>query len=94
MDPITQSIATALGGSGVLGVVVWILLKEINPKLHEIAKGLYERMRALECAHDRNAEATALRLIATPHILPEIKERASQLIEQVKAAEEERKARQ
>lgn len=77
-------------GSGALGVVTWMLLTQINPKLDALGRGLFERMRAMEAAADRNAEATALRLIASPHISAEIKERASQIIEATKAAKEER----
>lgn len=80
-----------LAGSGAMGAVVYMLLVRINPKLDEIATGIYKRMLALEATHDRNATATSLRLIATPHILPEIKERASDIIEQAKLAEEARK---
>lgn len=73
-----------------MGAVVWILLSRINPKLDEIANGLYKRMLALEAANDRNALATSLRIIAAPHIIPEIKERAAEIIESVRHAESER----
>lgn len=79
-----------LAGSGALGVVTYMLLTQINPKLDALGKGLYERMRAMEAAADRNAEATALRLIASPHISEEIKERASYIIEATKLAKDER----
>lgn len=79
-----------LAGSGAMGVVVWMLLVRINPKLDEIASGLYKRMLALEAAHDRNATATSLRIIATPNIIPAIKDCASEVIEAAKLAESER----
>lgn len=83
MDEIYKLVA----GSGAMGTVVWMLLTRITPKLDD----LYKRMLALEAAHDRSATATSLRLIASNQVLPEIKERAAEIIEAAKQAEQERR---
>lgn len=69
-----------------MGVVVWMLLVRINPRIEAIASDLSKRMLALEAAHDRNATASSLRIISTIHIIPEIKEKASEIIEDAKLA--------
>ncbi len=78
------------GAVATLGGVLWYLLTKILPGQERLADKVLAGMRALEAAADRNAMSNALRLQSTPHILPEIKERAAEIIEAAKSAETER----
>lgn len=77
MEEVIKSI---LSGAGVAGaVLIWHLLV------------VDKRLRAIEAAIDTSTRADIIRLIASPHVSTEIKEKASEMIKELDVREEERK---
>lgn len=65
-----------MGGIGVM--LIWFMFR------HE------PRMKAVEAAMDRSSRTDLLRLIASPHVAPEVKDEATAIMKEIDAAERDR----
>lgn len=76
-------IKTLASSAGVCGLILGFHLIRILPALEDLKKGVMEKLDKMANAMNLSSRTELLKLAASPHVHPELKEEAKRMIDEL-----------